>query len=291
MQQTLTTHEDDGSGEMVMNPPTQMEMTREMVIAQTRKIQEIMEAVMIKDVHYGVIPGCGKKPSLLKPGAEKIASTFRMAIDPQVEDLSTNDCMRFRVRAVATHMATGLYLGTGIGECSSNETKYKWRAGKGKEWDETPEDRRRIKYEYDKTVKQVRTEPADEANTVLKMAKKRALVDCVLTVTAASDIFAQDLEDLQSPGDSDDGKPPVKQPARKSKKKEEPKTDGPRVITEKQRKRLLAICNRTQVDKSRLDAALLKMNIDSTTKIPMSIYEKVCDWAENGGVNPNKTDA
>ncbi len=38
--------------------------------------------------------------------------------------------------------------------------------------------------------------PADNYNTVLKMAKKRALVDAVLTATAASDIFTQDLEDI-----------------------------------------------------------------------------------------------
>ena len=38
--------------------------------------------------------------------------------------------------------------------------------------------------------------PADHYNTVLKMAKKRALVDAVLTTTAASDIFTQDLDDI-----------------------------------------------------------------------------------------------
>jgi hypothetical protein len=37
--------------------------------------------------------------------------------------------------------------------------------------------------------------PADEYNTVLKMANKRSLVAAVLNVTAASDIFTQDLED------------------------------------------------------------------------------------------------
>ncbi|WP_418719751.1 hypothetical protein [Bilophila wadsworthia] len=37
--------------------------------------------------------------------------------------------------------------------------------------------------------------PADYYNTCLKMAKKRALVDAVLTCTAASDIFTQDIED------------------------------------------------------------------------------------------------
>ena len=37
---------------------------------------------------------------------------------------------------------------------------------------------------------------ADVANTVLKMAKKRAMVDGILTVTGASDIFTQDIEEL-----------------------------------------------------------------------------------------------
>ena len=40
--------------------------------------------------------------------------------------------------------------------------------------------------------------PADHYNTALKMAKKRALVDAVVTSTAASDIFTQDLEDLNA---------------------------------------------------------------------------------------------
>jgi hypothetical protein len=43
---------------------------------------------------------------------------------------------------------------------------------------------------------QIRTEPADVANTVLKMAKKRAQIDLTLTATAASDIFTQDVEDI-----------------------------------------------------------------------------------------------
>jgi len=37
---------------------------------------------------------------------------------------------------------------------------------------------------------------ADVYNTVLKIAKKRAHVDAIITVTAASDIFIQDVEDL-----------------------------------------------------------------------------------------------
>jgi hypothetical protein len=42
--------------------------------------------------------------------------------------------------------------------------------------------------------------PADYYNTCWKMAKKRALVDAVLTVTAASDIFTQDVEEMVENG-------------------------------------------------------------------------------------------
>ena len=35
------------------------------------------------------------------------------------------------------------------------------------------------------------------ANTVLKMARKRALVDAALTVGSLSDVFTQDLEDME----------------------------------------------------------------------------------------------
>jgi hypothetical protein len=50
------------------------------------------------------------------------------------------------------------------------------------------------------------------ANTVLKMAKKRALVDGVLTATAASDAFDQDLEDLETIPENDPDEPPAGKP-------------------------------------------------------------------------------
>jgi hypothetical protein len=40
------------------------------------------------------------------------------------------------------------------------------------------------------------TDIADTCNTVIKMSKKRAYVDAVITACAASDIFTQDAEDL-----------------------------------------------------------------------------------------------
>lgn len=163
-------------------------------------IQEVMQAVMKKDTHYGIIPGC-QKPSLYKPGAEVLAATFRIAVSYRVEDLSAPGVIRYRVVAVGTHQTSGIVMGEGMGECSSDEEKYRWRkAVSDDEWNATAETMRRTKWgrgrEGAYTAKQVRTEPADAANTILKMACKRAQVAMTLNVTAASDIFNQDIEDL-----------------------------------------------------------------------------------------------
>src|ERR1019366_947963 len=147
--------------------------------AQVNLIQEVMQAVMKKDTHYGTIPGCAK-PSLYKPGAEILFTTFHVFVDPIVEDLGHNDLARFRVTAYAKS-AVGVSLGSAIGEASSEEEKYKWREMVcSDEYDETPEDRKRKKWKKGRTdayaVFQVHTNVADVQNTVLKMAYKRAFV-------------------------------------------------------------------------------------------------------------------
>lgn len=166
-------------------------------------VQEVMQAVMKKDVHYGVIPFTDK-PTLYKAGAEKLCMTFRIADEYQVQDLSTSDLIRYRVNCIGRHQLTGVELGSGMGEGSTSEEKYKWRKAVCKEeFDATPVDMRRVKYAKGKnnthyTAQQVRTEPSDLANTVLKMACKRAKMAMVLNVTAASDCFTQDIEDLDT---------------------------------------------------------------------------------------------
>lgn len=176
--------------------------------SQVNRIQEVMKEVMQNGQHYGVIPGCGNKPTLLKPGAEKLMMTFRLAVDPDVDDLSDAQVRRYRVRTRVTSQATGVFLGAGIGECSSEEEKYAWReAVCREEYEATDPLLRREKWKkgYKEPIYQVHTTPADVANTILKMAKKRSLIDAILTVTAASDIFTQDLEDL--PEELRDDKP------------------------------------------------------------------------------------
>lgn len=163
-------------------------------------IQTAIKSVMKNNVHYGVIPGTDK-PTLFKAGAEVLFSMFRISIEPIVTDLSTKDCIRYQVKCIGVHTPTGEIEGYGVGEASTDEEKYKWRGTYiDEEYNATPEDRRRIKFIKKGGAvyqnKQIRTNPADLANTVLKMAKKRAQIDLCLTALAASDCFAQDLEDL-----------------------------------------------------------------------------------------------
>lgn len=175
-------------------------LTTDQLLAQVRVIQDVLKRVMKKGTHYDQIAGTNGD-TLLKPGAEKIAMTFRLAADPEVEDLSDEDCVAYRI-VCRLRTPDGNLVGSGVGEASTNEAKYKWRrAICNEEWEDTPEDRRRKHYFRGKggrpdVTLQIRTEPADAANTVLKMAKKRALVDAVLTATAASDLFTQDVEDM-----------------------------------------------------------------------------------------------
>lgn len=188
--------------------------------AQVNLIQEVMKAVMKDGTHFGQIPGTDK-PTLYKAGAEKVLMTFRIAAQVgQIDDLSSPDEIRYRVTVKGVNQASGVTLGEGVGECSSNEEKYKWRRPVHEnEYKAAPEDRRRDKFTRTGDVwQQVRTEPADVANTILKMAHKRALVAMTLVVTAASDVFTQDIEDMPEElrDAAAESKPKVQAPQRKS---------------------------------------------------------------------------
>ena len=168
------------------------------VVQHAMVVQEVMRAVMKEGMHFGKIPGTDK-PTLLQPGADVLCMTFRIAPEFSIEDLSTADVVRYRVTCRGVHQLSGVTLGSCVGEASSGEEKYKWRrAVNDKEFDATPPALRRIKFGKSWETKQVRTEPADMANTVLKMAEKRAKIGMVLNVTAASDMFGQDLDDLDA---------------------------------------------------------------------------------------------
>ena len=149
----------------------------EIVRSQVNQIQYLMQDVLQKGTHYDTIIGCGDRPVLLQPGAEKIALMFRFVPKYEItkEDLGDNH----REYDVTCNLLNeeGSIVGIGMGLCSTMEKKYRYR----KDW---------------QTKATVENEDiADLWNTVLKMAKKRAFVDAVRSTTAASDIFTQDIEE------------------------------------------------------------------------------------------------
>lgn len=187
---------------------------------QVNLIQQAMRSVMKENVHYGKIPGCGDKPALFKAGAEKIILLFRFRpeFEPRRTDLS-NFHREYEVKTTL-YDASGNPLGQGVGSCSTMESKYRWRDQnrrcphckketifKSKHDDGgfycwTKKGGCGAKFSADsKEITEQQTgrvenpDIADVYNTVLKIGKKRSQTDAVLTCTAASDIFNQDVDE------------------------------------------------------------------------------------------------
>jgi hypothetical protein len=193
------------SGEVIIHNKYQPLSAKE-VKDQIIRIQDILRNVMIEGVHYGVVQGT-KEKTLLKAGSELLLTTFRVAARPIIEDLSTDTMVRYRITTEGIHIGTGRIVGYGVGECSSAEEKYAWReAVCQEEFDATDEKDRRVKWKWKWgqvqgqkefwSVDQVRTNPLDQANTILKMCQKRSKSDLVLTAFAASDVFVQDMDEI-----------------------------------------------------------------------------------------------
>ena len=103
-------------------------MTPDRIVKQVGLIQEVMKCVMREGEHYGKIPGCGDKPTLLKPGAEKLSTTFRLAPSYLVTEKSLPAGHReYQVICTLTHIPTGVIFGQGVGAASTMESKYRYR--------------------------------------------------------------------------------------------------------------------------------------------------------------------
>jgi hypothetical protein len=192
------------------------------LVARLAVIKDAMTNAMVDGVDYGKVPGTDK-PTLLKPGAEKLGVLFQLDVQLTNEKHWNGDHLTVSSTATVYHIPTGARLGFGEGMCSTRERKYAYRKQqrqcpscgaaaviKGKAefgggwlcWKK--KDGCGAKFsDGDAAIEQ---QPVGEIenpdlpdvwNTVVKMAEKRARVDAVLAVTGASALFTQDAEDLK----------------------------------------------------------------------------------------------
>lgn len=244
--------------------PQQMQLAVADLKAQQDLIQQAIKAVFIPGHHYGVIPGTeakqGEKPRppvLLKPGAEKLCSLFRLAanFDVKTKDLPGGH-REERVTCTLTHILTGSVVATALGSCSTMEAKYRYRNGKPvcpSCQQPTVHKSREEFYCWAKkggcgetfplNDKRISEQPigltenrdlADTFNTVLKMAVKRAHIAAVLLATAASDAFVVEEDEDEEPEEKPRGKsgkqpdakkPEPKQGQQQQQREEPPPTD------------------------------------------------------------------
>lgn len=184
---------------------------------------------------YGIIPGAGQKKVLLKSGAEKLCDVYGLAdryrILSKVEDFD-HGLFDYTIECVLVRKTDEMFVGSGLGTCSSYEAKYRWRdsrrvcprchkdaiikgkteygggyicwknkGGCGEKFTDTDQS-----IIGQATGRVENPDIVDTKNTVLKMAKKRAKIDAVIGVTRSSGIFSQDLEEhLTAEGDESHG--------------------------------------------------------------------------------------
>lgn len=231
----------------------------EQVVKQRELIKSAMKNAMQDGVHYGKIPGCGDKPSLMQSGAQLLCFLFKVRPEYEVNEVDfPGEHREYRILCKLYHTASGMEVGQGVGICSTRETKYRFR-NEAKEvtwlqepvphvyWNlrKKPDDLKRWMQTVfgDRDLSNIGTKKndagqwffveyhggegkmenpniADVFNTVIKIAKKRAFVDASITVTASNDLFTQDLEDRL------DAVEPVTKDTIAAKEKEAEKTPG-----------------------------------------------------------------
>lgn len=173
------------------------------IITTLKKISEFQALVQstLKQGHdFDTIPGTNK-PTLLKPGAEKIGMLF--GVNPDYEFLDKTEDYKsefFAYNIKCTLFRNGSPVAQGVGSCNSKEKKYRYINVKENEipFGMDKENLESITDKYGKTKYKVENNDiCSLVNTILKMAKKRAYIDATLQLAALSEIFTQDIEDMK----------------------------------------------------------------------------------------------
>ena len=165
-------------------------------MAKIQQMQNVVQRTLKKGHDFGEVPGTSK-PTLLKPGGEKICMLF--GLNPEYEFLQTTedyDKEFFSYNIRCTLFRNGQPVAQGVGSCNSKEKKYRYinvdkipenYVGQSEEFTDKYG---RVKYKINNP------DICSLVNTILKMAKKRAFIDAVLQVASLSEVFTQDIEDM-----------------------------------------------------------------------------------------------
>lgn len=171
----------------------------ENVSASLNKVASVQAAIkgaLKSGQDFDTIPGTNK-PTLLKPGAEKILMMFGLTseyeIIESVEDWNKG-VFAYTVRCILSK--SGMKITEGLGSCNSKEDKYRYRWVYEKDIP-VGVDKETLKVNQYNKYRVENDEIYSQVNTLLKMAKKRAQVDATLTVASLSEVFTQDIEDMK----------------------------------------------------------------------------------------------
>lgn len=287
--------------------------------SQLALIQEVMRDVMTPGIDYGYIPGTEprnedekkfKKPALFQAGAEKLAVLFRLGPDYDIINQERDgDHLTITSKCTLTHIPTGNKFGSALGSCSTMESKYAYRKGvrkcpacgaeaiiKGKAeygggWlcfqkksgcgakfaDGDPA------IEEQQAGKVANEDKADQFNTVLKMANKRAFTSAIKGATAASAIFSVDIVDEDDIKTGDDHDPQKKtaerqKPAAKKTADPERKIDPAQKITPAHEKIVVATAERATISTTEI---CKQFNVEKLSDLPFAKLNEVLAWIQN----------
>lgn len=163
-----------------------------------------INGVLVDKVDYGEIPGV-EKPSLFKPGAEKLEKLMFLSHEKVcIEKIVTDDFISFTYQTRVYDKAGNLKA-TCEGNCNSKEKKY--RSVTVFENQATPEQKEkgtRVEKQSKAGKKYFvyvveKDDYYDIQNTIMKMAQKRSYVGAILEATNSSGRFTQDVEEMEIP--------------------------------------------------------------------------------------------
>ena len=144
-------------------------------LAEINALNDFLHQKLTKDQDWNAYAFGNSKPrpTLLKGGAEKVAKLI--GVNQVNFDVHIDQPDGVFAVSVVCNMTSPTASCQGVGYASSLESKWA---------------------KYDKETGKYTSQP-NTFNTVMKIAKKRAYVDCVLTMSGLSGYFTQDLEDME----------------------------------------------------------------------------------------------